>query len=292
MTTNVDTLQAMPGEEIQLSAGGYRLAGRQYGPADGYPVLALHGWMDHSDSFAPMAPLLDGCRTVALDLPGHGLTPMGEQGNWFHYIDNVALVFEVLNVLGWDRCHVVGHSMGGGLAALAAAAFPERFSAMVSIDMLGPISGPTENVAEQLRKGILDRSKGLQQRYFATIEETLAARENASFPLALCKILGARGIEHTDKGYTWRGDRRLKWSSLQRLSESHVRHILEAIECPTLVLLAEQLRYPQMKAMLEKRQGFIRNEQVITAPGGHHLHMENPEVCAGHINEFFDSLPS
>ena len=216
---------------------------------------------------------------------------MGEQGNWFHYMDNVALIFETLNVLGWDRCHLMGHSMGGGLAALAAAAFPERFNCLVSIDMLGPISGPSAKVVEQLRKGIMDRAKGLQQRYFATLEETLAARENDNFPLALCKILAARGIEQTDKGFTWRGDRRLKWSSLQRLSESHVRHILEAIQCPTLVLLAQQPRYPQMKALIDQRQGLIPNEQIITAPGGHHLHMENPQICADHINGFFASLP-
>ncbi|MEM1091229.1 MAG: alpha/beta hydrolase [Pseudomonadota bacterium] len=275
---------------LSLQVGGFDLMAREYGPADGSPVLALHGWMDHADSFAPLAPHLAGCRVVALDLPGHGLTEMGGKGHWFHYIDNVPLVFQTLTVLGWDRCHLIGHSMGGGLGALLAATFPERFASFVSIDMLGPISGPENHVVQQLRKGVLDRSGGLKQRYFATYDEALAARENEHFPLALCRVLGERGIVETDRGYTWLGDRRLKWSSLQRYTEAQVREILAAIECPVLVLLAEQHRYPQMVQLLKKREGICPQETVITAPGGHHLHMEHPQICAEHILAFYAGL--
>ncbi len=288
MTANADDAS----KEFRLPVGGFELTGRQYGQPGGRPVLALHGWMDHADSFAPMAPLLDHCHLIALDLPGHGNTAMGEQGHWFHYIDNVALVFQLLNALGWDRCHLIGHSMGGGLSALAAAAFPDRVDSLVSIDMLGPIASPPEQAVSQLRKGIIDRAQGLKQRFFATEEETLAARENPHFPIALCRILGPRGIEKTERGFSWRGDRRLKWGSLQRFTEDQVRAVLESIKCPSLVLLAEQERYPQMTKLLATRQGLVENETVITGPGGHHLHMENPQICADHINEFYRGLES
>jgi haloalkane dehalogenase len=60
----------------------HRLANRltvrvlESGPADGEAVLLVHGWGGCVYSFAELIPALNhaGFRTVALDLPGHGLS--------------------------------------------------------------------------------------------------------------------------------------------------------------------------------------------------------------------------
>lgn len=59
-------------EEIRLNLGHIELAAHLFGPADGIPVIALHGWLDNANSFARLAPRLKGLRIVALDLAGHG----------------------------------------------------------------------------------------------------------------------------------------------------------------------------------------------------------------------------
>ena len=50
------------------------LAAKQWGPDDGFPVLAIHGWLDNASSFDVVAQDLSGAgfRVVAVDMPGHG----------------------------------------------------------------------------------------------------------------------------------------------------------------------------------------------------------------------------
>ena len=44
------------------------------GAIPGYPILALHGWLDNALSFASLAPLLTDYHMIALDLSGQGLS--------------------------------------------------------------------------------------------------------------------------------------------------------------------------------------------------------------------------
>lgn len=274
--------------------GDRDLAARRWRPAgDGphRPVLALHGWMDHADSFAPIAPALTGCDVVALDLPGHGFSSLDPGGDLFHFIDNVWVIHQALTALDWDQVHLLGHSMGAGLATLFAAAFSERVLSLVSLDMVGPVSSGTDEMVEQLRKGALARAaRERRQRYFATRDEVLAARHNEHFPLALCEMLADRGIEQTERGWTWRGDRRLKWASLQRYTHDQVTSALAAVTCPTLIVIAEINRYPQAKSLFQHRSELIARSTVVTLPGSHHLHMEYPDKCAQTVLDFYTGL--
>jgi len=84
-------------EEVRLSLPHLEVAAHLYGPDDGKPVIALHGWLDNAATFSRLAPRLQGLRIVALDLPGHGHSdhrPIGAGYNIWDYAHDVLQVAE------------------------------------------------------------------------------------------------------------------------------------------------------------------------------------------------------
>jgi pimeloyl-ACP methyl ester carboxylesterase len=100
------------GKEIELRTG---LRARSWGES-GPLVFALHGWRGRTTQFRPLASLLlaRGMRTVALELPGHGIS-VGENASP-RLIGE--LLVEVEKITGPAHA-AIGHSFGG--AALGAA---------------------------------------------------------------------------------------------------------------------------------------------------------------------------
>jgi len=101
------------------------------GPA----LLLLHGWGASKELMAPLAQRLRGYRVVAPDLPGFGATPPPPQA-WG--VDEYATwVIAVLDRLGIERAHVIGHSNGGRVAIAMAASHPHRVARLVLTDSAG-----------------------------------------------------------------------------------------------------------------------------------------------------------
>jgi pimeloyl-ACP methyl ester carboxylesterase len=108
------------------------------GPA----LLLLHGWGASKELMAPLAQRLRGYRVVAPDLPGFGATPPPPQA-WG--VDEYATwVIAVLDRLGIERAHVIGHSNGGRVAIAMAASYPHRVARLVLTGSAGirPRHGP------------------------------------------------------------------------------------------------------------------------------------------------------
>jgi pimeloyl-ACP methyl ester carboxylesterase len=100
----------------------------------GHPVVMIHGLFASSASFDHLlARLPEGRRGLAIDLPGFGeSTPApGFAPSWERY---ASAVIEAVDALELGELDLVGHSMGGGIAALVAARLPERVRRLVLVD--------------------------------------------------------------------------------------------------------------------------------------------------------------
>jgi pimeloyl-ACP methyl ester carboxylesterase len=119
-----------------LQAAGLALAAFEGGPPDGPPVLLLHGLGLWSElAWRRLVPLLPPERRwIALDLPGFGASakPDARYDTAFFR----AALADVVGQVGTPLV-LVGHSLGGLLAADFAGAFPDRVSHLVLVAPAG-----------------------------------------------------------------------------------------------------------------------------------------------------------
>lgn len=107
---------------------------------------SLHTWEDWENELSPFF------MTISMDLPGHGLTgPDPEKG--YGIVDYSELVFGIADQLDLDEFHVVGNSMGGGVALKMASDHPERIMSLNLIDASFPLN--SNNSANQKPSGNL-----------------------------------------------------------------------------------------------------------------------------------------
>ena len=113
---------------------GYRRAFVSFGK--GPALLLIHGIGDSSDTWKPVLEELGRHHTiVAPDLLGHGRSEKPRADYSIAAYANG--MRDLLSVLEIDRATVIGHSLGGGVAAQFAYQFPERCERLVLIDSGG-----------------------------------------------------------------------------------------------------------------------------------------------------------
>ncbi len=278
-------------EEVRFTLPHIELAAHLYGPEDGQPVLALHGWLDNAMSFARLAPLLPGLRIVALDLAGHGLSGHRPAGVGYTLWDHALDVLMVADQLGWQRFALLGHSMGASVAMLTAAALPERVARLALIDGMLPLTHAAEEAPQRLGEALRAQLAlaGKRKPCYASIERAVEARLRGGFPLSreAAELLASRGLMPQAGGYTWRSDPRLTLPSPLRLTPAHVEACLRALRCPVGLVLAEQgivVDEPHWLALLESLPIALHR-----LPGGHHLHLDDA-AGAGAVADCFKPL--
>ncbi|MER6915963.1 alpha/beta hydrolase [Streptomyces sp. NPDC000594] len=125
--------RAVGGNEIRLRTRdlhGYRQAYRMAGRGDA--IVLIHGIGDSSSTWAEIIPSLAGrYRVIAPDLQGHGASakPRGDYSPGA-YANGIR---DLLSALGVERATLVGHSLGGAVAAQFAYQFPERTERLVLV---------------------------------------------------------------------------------------------------------------------------------------------------------------
>jgi pimeloyl-ACP methyl ester carboxylesterase len=170
-----------------------------------HKILALHGWMDNSASFHYLAPHLvhklgGKAEIVAIDLPGHGLSSHKSlDGPPTLLSEGVYYIAEALDQLGWTTgddpqkaskhlrdandgdgggVTLIGHSMGGGLGLVYAAAFPEHVDKLVLLDIYSPLPGESDKSISLIRSHIEARRKGARpNRVYPSLDQAIETRQ-------------------------------------------------------------------------------------------------------------------
>lgn len=279
---------------FELDAGGLRVAGLRAGTRGGTPVLALHGWLDNAASFVPLAARLPALDWALVDLPGHGLSDPLPADAAYTTPQAIVQVLAIMDALGWERCVLLGHSMGAAIASLVAAVAPRRTQALVAIEALGGLAAPASQTVERLRAHVaaLAAFSDKQLRVFTDIAAPVRARMLANqLDEASARLLVERGVRPVAGGWSWRSDPRLMLPTAVRMTEERVRDVLGAIQCPAQVIYATpaQPYFPEPER--SQRAALLAHGRLHTLPGHHHLHMDQPEAVAAVIRDFLGTIP-
>jgi pimeloyl-ACP methyl ester carboxylesterase len=121
-----------------IEANGTSLYVEQHG--DGEPVLLLHGWPDSARLWRHQVPVLagHGFRVITPDLRGLGRSGRPDGVGAYRMRALVGDVIAVLDHLGVQSAHVVGHDWGAGVAWLVAMGVPDRVRTLTAISVPHP----------------------------------------------------------------------------------------------------------------------------------------------------------
>jgi pimeloyl-ACP methyl ester carboxylesterase len=121
----------------QIDAGLLNVGYVEAGPADGKPVILLHGWPYDIHAFVDVAPILAsaGYRVIVPHVRGYGTTTFLSDATLRNgqpsalAVDTIAL----MDALRIDKATLAGFDWGGRTADIVAALWPERCTALVAV---------------------------------------------------------------------------------------------------------------------------------------------------------------
>lgn len=156
----------------------------------GQPVLLVHGFAGNMNNWLFNQAVLASDRAVyALDLPGHGLSSKDVGDGSLETFANV--LCEWLDTVGLSRVHLIGHSLGGGIALAMALRYPDR---LLSCTLIASAGLGSEIDADYI-DGVIntDRRKQLKpylERLFA--DPSLVTRQLVDDMLKFKRVDGVR----------------------------------------------------------------------------------------------------
>jgi pimeloyl-ACP methyl ester carboxylesterase len=309
-TKRADLAKIKPGTNTsfaslkQIEAGVLNVGYAEAGPADGSPVLLLHGWPYDIHSFVDVAPLLAsaGYRVIVPYLRGYGTTSFLSSETVRNgqpsaiAVDMIAL----MDGLKIEKATVAAFDWGARTANIMAALWPERCKAMVSVS--GYLIGSQE--AGKMPLPPKAELEWWYQYYFATERGRLGydkyrhdfskliwqlaspkwVFDDATFDRSATAFDNPDHVAIVIHNYRWRlglAEGEPKFNNLEkRLAQFPV------IAVPTITLEgdANGAPHPEPSAYAKKFSGKYAH-RTITGGIGHNLPQEAPQEFAEAVVE-------
>ena len=258
-------------------------------------MVLLHGWMDVSASFQFLVDALAADWDVyAPDWRGYGLTDWG-QSDCYWFPDYIADLETLLDAFHADAAvNLVGHSLGGNVAALYAGIRPARVAQLVNLEGFGLAATTPDQAPARYRRWLdeLHAPPGLKPYAdFAALADRMQ-RGNPRLTRGRAEFLAQHwGRLAEDGQVVLRGDPAHKIINPMLYQYAEVRACWNAVKAPVLWVDTSDsalLRRAKISAddYAARRAAFAQLRHVTVQDAGHMLHHDQPEAVAALIEEF------
>jgi pimeloyl-ACP methyl ester carboxylesterase len=253
----------------------------------GRPVLLLHGWPDSGRLWRHQVAALTGAgfRVIVPDLRGFGASDAPEAVDAYVFPHLAGDVLAVLDHVGVDRAHVVGHDWGAALAWGIAALAPDRVDHLAVLSVGHPSSFANAGLGQREKSWYM-----LLFQFAGVAEQWLSDNDWANFRAwATHPDTDAVVAEQSRPGRLSAG---LNWYRANIPPESFVTPalVLPAVAAPTMGVWSSgdvALLETQMTGSTPFVDGPWRYERIDGA--GHWMQLEAPDTV-NHL--LLDFLPS
>jgi pimeloyl-ACP methyl ester carboxylesterase len=278
---------------MRANGGGVGIEYDVWGDDAGRPVLLLHGFPDSAQLWRNQVPVLVGAgfRVITPDLRGYGRSDRPAEVGDYSLLHAAGDVIAVLDDLGLERAHVVGHDFGSALSWVVTTFSPDRVDHLVAMS----VGHPSAFRLTELEQGRLSWYMLLFQHH-GVAEQWLMADDWANFR-AWSGHPDAEGVieQFTAAGG---GDpagalgTALNWYRANITPDAWVNPPIELppIQVPTMGVWSSDdfaLCEEQMRNSARHVAGEWRYERVEGA--GHWLQLEAPEQVGELLVDFLPS---
>lgn len=261
---------------------------------------------DNAGSFDTLLPLLNTKSVLCLDLPGHGLSshfPKGLSLQFQQYLLILRYIFT--EHFKWDKVSLLCHSFGSSVGFAYAGFYPEHVDRMVNIEC-GRLwtAGRVKNMVDDYRTATDGFNNDLENEndeqgfsWEETVSRMFEGRRQFGLPISResCEIIAKRGaVQIAENKYRFTHDKRLKYRSFGRCTTKLLSELAERISCDvlnintknSLIIHFSESSHSEWCDIMKKldKGGNLLN---ITVEGGHHMHLESPQIVAPILNDFF-----
>ena len=255
---------------------------RVLGPADGLPLLLIHGFPLTGEIWSPVASLLeDQFRLIIPDLRGFGQSELAEQHepgvvpamSIAQYADDL---FVMLEEIGEQRpMVVVGLSMGGYIAMEFHRRFTSAVRALALVDTRAEPDTP-ERAQERLAAAERVRNEGSGVIANSIVDKLFAPGAPSVLREQWHRIMMQLRPEA------------IAAALLAMAARGGYMDMLHTILCPTLIIVGEQdIITPPADAQTLKR-GILISEVEVIPEAGHLTPIEQPERLSATITRFLN----
>ncbi len=281
---------------------GLSLAYSTWGAIEGAReiVLCFHGFLDHGDSFAPVARALAArMPVVAVDFRGFGRSGWVGEGGYYHFMDYVADAAQLHAHLGAPAVHLLAHSMGGSVATAFTSVRPEHVRSLVMLEGMGPPREELDAAPLRLRRWVEAlaepqvsgdvAARAATRKPMRDVDEAAQRLQRANERLGSerARALAEYGTEpHASGGVVWRFDPLHRTPGARPFNADEYAHHWRAVKAPVLSLYGDSTEWAMDD--LGARHALLAECVVGVVEGaGHNLHHDRPEVVAAAASAWF-----
>ncbi len=260
-----------------ITANGIRIHYELSGRKDGPVIILSHSLASSLKMWKPQMGMLESLfRVLRYDTRGHGKSETTPAPYTLELLGEDAL--GLLDILGMDRVHWVGLSMGGMIGQSIALNHPERLKSLALCDTAPIIPPEAQPIWDERIEGV--RRKGMESQLETTMERWFTPLFLNLNPPILT-LIKEEFLATPAEGYIGCAGAIRRLNYLSRLSE---------INLPTFIIVGEDDPATPVSASRAIHEQ-IKNSKLVILPSTRHLsNVEQAEAFNSHLLKFLKEV--